>query len=152
MKAITLLKTTKIGPKLWILDADMSYLDKLGVIYTVPKGFITDGASNIRLLWSLCPPMSGKTAEAAVLHDFLYSKDCIWGFSRQECDEIFLETMLDAGTNKGRAYAVYSGVRAGGSSSYQSCYYSEKFKKDSVTDLAWDAIWSGLRPYNKVAS
>ena len=36
-------------------------------------GFVFDGASNIRLLWAICPPMAGPAGEATVVHDWFYS-------------------------------------------------------------------------------
>ena len=39
----------------------------------VPAGFEFDGASVPRLFWWLLPPLSGESAEAAALHDYLYT-------------------------------------------------------------------------------
>ena len=36
-------------------------------------GFVFDGASNIRLLWAICPPMAGPAGEATAVHDWFYS-------------------------------------------------------------------------------
>jgi len=44
-----------------------------GVIYEIPTGFVFDGASNMRLLWVICPPMAGPAGEAAAVHDWFYS-------------------------------------------------------------------------------
>lgn len=55
----------------------------------IPRGFITDFASVPRLFWIVLPP-DGNYTQAAVLHDYLYSKAL---FKRKKCDDIFLEAM-----------------------------------------------------------
>jgi hypothetical protein len=42
--------------------------------FTVPKGFITDGASIPRFLWAFFTPFEGDTLAAALVHDYLYSQ------------------------------------------------------------------------------
>lgn len=136
MKQTTLLRTVKLGPTLWRLTDTLQFRTGLGYEYTVPRGFLTDGASTPRALWSLCPPMSGLTAACAVLHDFLYSRDCVWGFNRAEADLIFYEAMLAAGVSRWRAWTVYKGVRAGGSSSFKIAYSWKKLKTGTISSLS----------------
>lgn len=52
-------------------------IDKhLGPYITVPNGFISDGASIPKFLWSIVgSPWSGKYTQAAVLHDWLYRRE-----------------------------------------------------------------------------
>lgn len=43
-----------------------------GVVYTIPDGFVSDGATLPRAAWSLLGgPLSGKYRRASVLHDYL---------------------------------------------------------------------------------
>lgn len=42
----------------------------------IPVGFVTDGASIPRCLWSIYPPW-GRYSRAAVCHDYLYSPKCV---------------------------------------------------------------------------
>jgi len=127
---ITNLETEKIDHKLWMVTSPLTFGTPYGLV-TVPKNFITDGASCPTILYSLCTPMSGAHAEAAVLHDYLYSKDSNETFlvSREHADDYFLAAMLDNRTSKARAYAIYYGVRAGGSGSYKACYSIDKIKE-----------------------
>jgi len=124
---ITNLDSEKIGPNLWRLNKPLLFGLPNGVI-TVPKNFITDGASRPQSMASICNRMSGHEAEAAVLHDYLYSKDSNLGFSRKQADELFRDAMLDAGLSKWKVKLIYLGVRAGGKSSYKKLHSLDKVK------------------------
>lgn len=53
-----------------ILEKSLYYAsDILDEIVIIPKGFISDGASVPRALWSIYPPF-GKYLEAAIVHDW----------------------------------------------------------------------------------
>lgn len=56
---------------------------------TIPKGFITDGASTPRLLKGLYPGYY-KYFPAAAVHDFLYGQGIV---PRKVCDELFRNAM-----------------------------------------------------------
>ena len=143
MERLTNLSTDKIGKKLWRLTSPLLFCLKrldtettgkpthpVGVLQ-IPKNFITDGASAPWMTWSLCPPMGGAHAEAAVLHDYLYSKDSddVYEVDRKMADEIFYDTMIENGTKKFRAKAIYYAVRLGGGGSYKACHSVEKVKE-----------------------
>lgn len=130
MIRINELQTTKVGPKLWRLERALKFVhnDKT---YMVPSGFLTDGASTPRVLWSLCPPMAGLTAEPAVLHDYLYSRSSRYNVSRAEADWYFLLAMRSAGVSLARRQTVYEGVRIGGFASWQKMYYHKKANVDT---------------------
>jgi hypothetical protein len=65
---------------------------------TVPAGYLTDGASVPRALWSIIPPW-GAYGQAAVVHDILceYLSIMVSGkltpITRERADEIFAEAM-----------------------------------------------------------
>jgi hypothetical protein len=65
---------------------------------TVPAGYLTDGASVPRALWSIIPPW-GAYGQAAVVHDILceYLSIMVGGkltpITRERADEIFAEAM-----------------------------------------------------------
>jgi len=136
MRRVTPLCTEKIGPNLWILTAPLVFVYTTEArntrTYTIPKGFITDGASTPRFLWSICPPMGGRTAEAAVLHDWFYSKTCSITATRPYADEMFLAAMIANGVSWRRRQAVYRGVRIGGWASFRKLYCTEKSLGDAV--------------------
>lgn len=77
-------------------------------LVVVPEGFITDGASIPRFLWVFVGHPFAEYAQAAVLHDFLYSRKY---FPRKECDEIFREAMGVLGVVALKIMAMYQGVR-----------------------------------------
>lgn len=69
----TSLQTERLGNRLWVLLSPFKFsVDSKS--YTVPAGFVTDGASAPRWLWSLCSPIAGPFGEAAVAHDYFYSR------------------------------------------------------------------------------
>ncbi len=99
---------------------------------TVHKYFITDGASIPRWTWSiggLTP--DGLYRPAALIHDFLYAyrggppgelflkfneetkawEEARLPFLREECDELFLQLMLEAGVDNGTAQKMFKAVR-----------------------------------------
>lgn len=86
--------------------------DVLDRIITVPVGFKTDFASVPRLpgVYLL---FGGIGNEAAVIHDFLYT---IKQTTRAQADDVFYEAMVANGVSRWRAWMMWLGVRAGGSS------------------------------------
>nr|DAX46286.1 MAG TPA: Protein of unknown function (DUF1353) [Ackermannviridae sp.] len=85
---------------------------KVGIDTTIqiPRGFVSDGASIPRFLWTIFPPFHRWT-DSAIIHDFLYKTQFI---DRKVCDKIFLECMLEDGVNKIVAYLFYFNVRVFG--------------------------------------
>jgi hypothetical protein len=78
---------------------------------TVPEGFVTDGVSSPRSLAWVCSPMGGRYAEAAVLHDYLYSPMCKRSLSRKQCDKYFYGAMRADGVGSVKAWAMYLAAR-----------------------------------------
>ena len=127
MFKINNLKTEKIGKVLWRLVAPLTFGTSKTLI-TIPKGFVTDGASTPNFLYGVCAPMAGNQAVAAVLHDYLYSKDSneFHSVSRKTADDLFYAAMRSEGVSWLKAKTIYLSVRAGGASSYKKCYSREK--------------------------
>jgi hypothetical protein len=82
----------------------------------VPKGFVTDLASIPRVFWSLLRP-DGEYTYPAIIHDYLYWTQDI---SRDKADLVFRLAMEDFRINPATAAIIYSAVRAGGGSAWQS--------------------------------
>lgn len=100
---------------------DFKYISSVGVI-TVPKGFISDGASVPRGLWNIFSPFDGEYFDAALIHDYLYSKmssDTYPEIDRQTADAIFKEAMYNLDVNWMKRGTIYLAVRAGGWASYK---------------------------------
>lgn len=81
---------------LWRTTRRLTYVAKDGSVFVVPLGFVTDGASIPRALWSLIGDPLDTYAEAAVLHDYLYRTGCV---TKEHADDLLLEAMetLDVG-------------------------------------------------------
>lgn len=94
----------------WQLRENLIYISNNGDAYTVPKNFITDLASIPRVIRSIFA-VNSKHRQAAVLHDYLYTKKHI---SRKMADELFYEAMINSNVTKWKAKLFYYAVRIGG--------------------------------------
>lgn len=87
----------------------LTYTAKNGRIVTIPEGFVTDGASIPKTLWStIGSPYTGKYRRAAVLHDYMYHSPL--DMDKDEADRLFLEAMLEDGVELVCARTIYEGV------------------------------------------
>ncbi len=96
------------GSRVFELTESFRYLSSLGVI-TVPAGFVTDGASIPKVFWSIMSPF-GEYFEAAVIHDFLYSRKSEV-YDRFVADNIFKEAMYNIGVPWPTREIIYRAVR-----------------------------------------
>lgn len=78
-----------------------------GAEITIPKGFVTDGASIPKAVWSIIGhPFMPRFVEAAVVHDFCVVNQ----FNGSARDKLFYETLISNGVKKWRAKAMYWAV------------------------------------------
>jgi hypothetical protein len=84
------------------------YRDSNGVLWEVPEGFLSDGASIPEQLWvAVGGPYSGPYRDAAVIHDYYcYTKERTW----EEVHNVFLEASLNRGTPEWKAQYMYAGI------------------------------------------
>lgn len=75
---------------------------------TVPKGFITDGASVPKWAWGLGFSPWGEYSKAAVLHDWLYAQQEL---TKLESDNEFLESMEALTVNTFKRNLMFKMVR-----------------------------------------
>lgn len=74
----------------WILLSDFEYHRDCEEIIKVPKGFLTDGASIPKVVWSWIGHPLAEYAPASVIHDFC----CQWSpRDNPKADYIFYECM-----------------------------------------------------------
>lgn len=93
----------------WAIIADFRYNSPMVGTITVPKGFVTDGASIPSILWGVIgSPWSGNYPEAAVIHDYVYRKQ---EFTRAICDKIFLEAMSILGVSLLKRRLMFRALR-----------------------------------------
>ena len=106
------------GGECWVLVADF-HAKVDGMAFTVPAGFVTDGASIPRFLWRLCGhPLETRRFPIAVLHDWLYEADL--GLTRQQVDEIYRDGLLSLGYGKWTAATEYYAIRLFGGSRWMT--------------------------------
>jgi hypothetical protein len=107
---LTPLRAEKSGDYWTILQPLVYMSDLARNTFVVPEGFVTDFASVPRL--PLMFLLAGNEAhEAAVVHDWLYSKQDV---PRSQADAIFKEAMGASGEPGWRSWFMWAGVRAGG--------------------------------------
>jgi hypothetical protein len=94
----------------------------------VPTGFKTDFASVPRLP-IVYLTLGGLGDEAAVLHDYLYSRAM---YPREDCDMYFYLALRESGIGYLAAKAMYLGVRVGGAGHYGSEYTTRKADKEEA--------------------
>lgn len=85
--------------------------------YTLPAGFMSDGASVPRPLWWFLPPWGDRSTIAALFHDWLTElviagNPARGAETRADCDRLFRECLIDLGVSAWRAWLAWSGVRA----------------------------------------
>ena len=76
----------------------------------VPAGFVTDGESVPRFLWSWQRPF-GRGLRAAIPHDADYRFQTRL---RKEADHKFYDRHILLGVGKGKSYTLWLGLRLGG--------------------------------------
>ncbi len=96
------------GKHSWELTANFKYINPpISVI--VPKGFLTDGGSLPRIVWTLIgSPWSGRYPKACVPHDWHYWSQTI---TRKEADRQFLDGMEILGVSWWKRRLMYRVVR-----------------------------------------
>jgi hypothetical protein len=92
-------------PEVWTLSA---HYVRSGVV--VPIGFRWDGASSPKFARSIFPRW-GDYSGAALVHDYMYSKECLEIKSRNKADLIFLNNMKEDGVSYIRRHMMYYAVR-----------------------------------------
>jgi hypothetical protein len=110
---MTILGPIVKGERTVILTEEFSARTDIGTI-RVPKGFVSDGASVPRSVYSIIGHPFGKYLESAIIHDYLYRDETEFDASRAEADSIFLELMKAQGIGFSKRWAMYLAVRSGG--------------------------------------
>jgi len=102
----------------WRVGSAFSYYvgnEADGVTVWVPEGYLTDGASVPRALWSLIPPW-GRYGQAVVVHDILCEyltvteKGLPVRISRLRADQILNEALGVLGVNESTRNEIVMGV------------------------------------------
>lgn len=92
------------------LDSDFMFTDCTGYKHVVPKGFVYNGVSIPRALWTIggYTPHSGKVEGPGVVHDFLCDKVL---FTSSRAHQVFWEGLTATGTPKIDAAIMYGAVK-----------------------------------------
>jgi len=110
-------KLETFGRNKWRLLEPLKYVTETVDVLTVPKGFVCDLAS-IPRVFRLMVEVNGRHREAATLHDWLYYKKGHGAkyvlLTREQCDDLFYEAMINSGVPAWKAWTMWAGVRMGG--------------------------------------
>lgn len=109
-----------------------------GYRITVPKGFITDGASVPDILKPIYNPF-GRYFPAAVVHDYLYSKYNDIGINRTLADKIFNFIMKELKIDRSTRRKFYLAVRCFGEMSWKKKLLNEGYKDQALIDRTDEA-------------
>ena len=104
-----------ISDGVWAVNEPLIVNVKIGLV-AVPVGFVTDGPS-IPKMPLLYEEFRDRAWPAAVVHDWLYSKECPIDISRDQADETFHELMdalYPGWIDRVKNDDEYAGVRACG--------------------------------------
>lgn len=96
------------------LFQEFKYVGNDGVVYRVPKGFITDFASIPKYLHIFFSPI-GLYGKAAVLHDYLYSSKVV---TKEKADRLFREAMFVLKVPRWKMETFYIAVKYFGGKEY----------------------------------
>ena len=110
-----------------------------GYRITVPKGFITDGASVPNILKPIYNPY-GKYFPAAVVHDYLYSRINDTGINRTLADKIFNFIMKELKIDRSTRRKFYWAVRCFGSTSWKVKISNEGYRDKALIDRTDEAV------------
>lgn len=89
------------------LEKPFTYVDPTGKRWEVPAGAVTDGASIPSVLWTCCPPFTGKYRAAAVVHDYYcQTKSRPW----RDVHKVFYHAMLAGGVTGKQAKVMFGAV------------------------------------------
>jgi hypothetical protein len=101
-----------------LLEA-LSVVTRFGNV-TLPKGFVSDGASIPKLARAIVgSPFEFEYLAAAVIHDALYRKGYYDEITRAQADLIFRDLLWDTKVSFWKIPPFYAAVRAGGWCSYK---------------------------------
>jgi len=94
------------------LVGDLHFIDRFGKAWFVPAGYISNGASIPKALWSvLGSPWTGKHRVPAILHDY-YCDMKTEPYRRVH--RMFFDACVACGETKEDAAMLYAGVLIGG--------------------------------------
>lgn len=110
---------SRLDKDYWIVKKGFVYYlgDEYNSYVTVPRGYLTDGASVPRVFWNIIPPW-GDYGQACVLHDYLCQYPYIYKgtekieLTRHQVNKILLDSMKLLGVGVFKRNLMYYAVEA----------------------------------------
>ena len=117
LSLVVIRSTRRAGRREAVLSEPWFYCSRVtDNLYAVPAGYVTDFAS-VPPFAKLLFPEFGTSAEAAVIHDWLYDVGAHGG--EAEADRIFREALDDQEVSQPRKSLMHAAVRVGGGPAYR---------------------------------
>jgi len=91
--------------------------------FDIPRGFLSNGASTPKILYSILDDTHPDILYPAYAHDYAYHvRGWIEGkrLTRQQCDAMMRELMLDIGAPLWKSETVYHALRVGGAKAWNN--------------------------------
>lgn len=102
------------GDRRMRLSEAFGFTDADGTNWDAPKGYVVDGASIPRALWSLVgSPYTGDYRRASIVHDVACDHHPHDGPQRKAADQMFYAACRAGGCGNAQAKLLYLGVRIG---------------------------------------
>jgi hypothetical protein len=94
------------------LREDYTFIGPTGQPHTIPDGFMYDGASIPRAVWTITGiTPDGLHRAATLIHDYLYLNRERYDYTRRQVDELFRDQMLTLGMPRAKTRKMYRAVR-----------------------------------------
>jgi len=125
----SLVVSMSLGSENRILRTSLVYVDSIHNIIVIKEGFETNFASIPKIIPRWWLDQDGPLIrEPSVLHDWVYSNDCLLTITRLQADQLFYRAMLEfcvrgkwyiRYARKAKAYSAYKSVRIFGRSHWK---------------------------------
>lgn len=125
-------------PRRWWAEFEQDLNIRSGIAgdFTVPAGFLTDGASVPRICWALLSDSDPDILYPSFAHDWLYSCNGHLAngkrLDKAQCDHVIYELMLACGAPRWKAGAVFYALAIGGQAAWDSALNQLKISKANI--------------------
>jgi hypothetical protein len=124
----TLVLTPTLKPDISKLESAYEVFDEFELTYKgktlyIPKFFQFDGATIPSIAWQIIgTPFDPKFMNGAVAHDWLYytHKFSDSAASRDECDKLLHDVLIESGINQTKVWLIYEAVRDFGGNHWEN--------------------------------
>lgn len=135
-----------LGYQMWVVTQPVTVTIRYNeddYVFTIPKGFLTDGASVPRIFWGMFQKVD-ETINAAIIHDYLCEhhhvlvKDKRTYLTRRQIDKIFYEVLREDKVKSFKANLMYQACRLYSSATRKRLHEKSELKKSLEAKFSAD--------------